>query len=292
MHLEGRTMRVAIVVLFVISLLTGTVQFSSASPLVNTSANTLPQGAFMIDVWTIWKDYTQSYTEDLYTEGDDGWLDLPNGSSLVAASFVPRVYYGVTDFFTLRLAVPIEYRYRDFSDESAQSNTALGDIVIDPKIMIYKGETGYPRVSLLTGVRIGTGDVDGTPTCSDGSTDFVVGGVITHPVGSAMGHAYGTYWFNGENSAGNETKNLWVGGASLEAYVSDQWSLLWEMKGYAGEEPSEYYRLYACPGICYNGERLTWGVSAIISMMQHGGGGVSYVDYRWAPYFKVYYRFF
>ncbi len=282
----------AIVVCLAVVLLAGTAQLSLASPLVNLSANTLPQGAFMVDFWTVWKSYSQTYTENLYADGDDGWIDFPDGSRLIHATFAPRVYYGVTDIFTLRVALPLEYRYRDFPSEISQSNTALGDIVIDPKIKIYEGESGYPRVSFLTGVRIGTGDVDGTPVCSDGSTDFVVGGVVSHPVGDVMAHACGVYWFNGENNAGNDVKNIWAGGLTLETYVSDQWSLLWEMKGYAGEELSEHYRLYACPGICYNGEQLTWGVSAIISMMQHGGGGLSYIDYRWAPYFRLYYRFF
>ena len=127
---------------------------------------------------------------------------------------------------------------------------------------------------------------------SDGSTDFVVGGVVTHEIGAVTAHAYVTYWLNGETEAGVDVKDVWVGCGTLETRVSDSWSLLWELKAYFGEERSEYYRVYACPGVAWNDERLTIGVSSLIPAAAHGGGGVSWVDFTWAPYIQVTYRFF
>jgi hypothetical protein len=263
------------------------------SPLVGVSANTLPAGEFMIDVWGIWKDYTRSYTQSLYAEGEGGWIGFPENSALQSGSFVPRLYYGITDWLTIRCGVPLEHRYMNFPDaDGEKSNTALGDVVVDPKIQIYRGEGGYPRIALLAGVRLGTGDVDGTPACSDGSTDVVVGGVVTHETQALAAHAAVTYWVNGESDDGIDIKNLWVGSATLESSIGDGWSLLWELKGYVGEDPSAYYRLYACPGVCWTGESWTAGMSAMVPFASHGGGGISFVDYDWAPYFRIYRRFF
>ncbi len=274
------------------ALLFGLVSWAAAGPVVGTSANTIPQGTFMIDTWTIWKNYTRSYTDNLWAEGDDGWIDFPEANSIVSASLVPRVYYGVTDWITMRVSLPVEYRLFDSEFGSEDTNLALGDVVIDPKIQLFRGEDGYPRVAFLTGVRLGTGDVDGTPSCSDGSTDFVVGGAVTHDLGPIVAHATAVYWFNGENDNGHDIKNLWSTTVSLEDPLTENWSLHWEVTGYLGEEPADYYRFYACPGVAYNGERVTWGLSSMISFASHGGGGVSYVDFDWAPYFKIYYRFF
>ena len=41
-----------------------------------------------------------------------------------------------------------------------------------------------------------------------------------------------------------------------------------------------------------NGDHVTWGLSSMISFASHGGGGVSPFDFDWAPYLKIYYRFF
>lgn len=265
-----------------------------ASPLVGVSANTLPQGTFMMDTWGIWRDYQRAYDEGLYDQDDGGWISLPDDYRLTSASLVPRLYYGVTDWLTIRLAVPLEDRFTEVPESSVEdSNTGLGDIVLDPKVQIFRGEGGYPRVALLGGVRFPTGDSGGNLPLSDGSTDALAGFVVTHEMGRVMGHACVTYWFNGDNEDGNDVKDCWIGSATIESSVAPNWSLLWELKGYIGETPSEFYRVYACPGVSWdNGEHLTVGVSALVSIVSTGGGGISWVDYDWAPYFRVYYRFF
>lgn len=68
---------------------------------------------------------------------------------------------------------------------------------------------------------------------------------------------------------------------------------MWEGKAYIGSENSKYRRVYACPGIAWNGEHLTVGVSALIPV--YGKGVVNApnrFDFNWAPYVRIYYRFF
>ena len=276
----------------------GAVQASYASPIVGASANTLPRGAFMVDFWASSRDFERAFDTGLYDGGEGGWIDYPEDASLTAASVVPRLCYGVTDWFTLRVSLPIEDRYLNFPDSvGEETNTGMGDIVVDPKIRIYEGDEGYPRLALLTGVRFPTGETEGvdgrgTLALSNGSTGILAGCALTQAMGPHMAHLCASFWFNGESDSGADVKDLLIASATLESPLDEQWSLLWEFKGYWGEDPKAYYRTYACPGISWNGEKMTAGLSAMVSATSYGGGGISYVDFDWAPYLRVYYRFF
>ncbi len=264
---------------------------ASALPIVGASANTIPGGTFMLDTWISWQEFTVSWQED--GNGGSGWIGFTEERQWTAGSVVPRIYYGVTDWLTLRAALPLEDRYRQYDlEEPAQSATGLGDIVVDPKIRLFKGESGYPRVAALAGVRFPTGAADGELPLSDGSTDYMVGGAITHQEGSVTGHACLTYWLNGEREGGGDVTDLIVGLATIELPLDESWNLLWEFKGVFGQTPSEFYRTYAIPGIMWNGDNLNIGVSAMVSMSARGKVGVSTLDYDWAPYVRIYYRFF
>jgi hypothetical protein len=268
-----------------------------ALPIVGASANTIPAGTFMLDVWGTYQNFVYSWDESS-DPNYSGWVGFTNGNQIVATSFVPRIYYGVTDWLTIRAALPIEDRYADLESwSSAKSNTGLGDIIIDPKIQLYRGEGGFPRFSALAGVRFPTGDTEGvdrfrTLALSDGSTDYMIGGVITHVYESLTGHVCATYWLNGDTKSGTDAKDVWALLLSLESKVDEQWTLLWEFKGVYGRDAADFNRNYVCPGIMWNGEHTSIGLSAIASMTAHGGGGVSYLDIDWAPYFRAYYRFF
>jgi hypothetical protein len=207
---------------------------------------------------------------------------------------VPRLYYGLVDWLTVRLAVPLEDRFMDFPESSGEgSSTGLGDVVLDPKLQVFRGASGYPRVAILAGVRFPTGDTEGDLPLSDGSTDYLGGAVVTHDIGGIKAHVCATYWFNGEDENGSNLKDYWITSATVESPVSRHWTLLWELKGYIGETPSEFYRLYACPGVSWDsGDRLTVGVSALVSIASTGRLGGARYDYDWAPYFRLYYRFF
>ena len=101
------------------------------------------------------------------------------------------------------------------------------------------------------------------------------------------------YWLNGESAAGVDVPDLWIGAASIESPIDESWSLLWEATAYVGSENSKYRRVYACPGIAWSGGHLTIGASAFIPV--YGKGVVNApnrFDFDWAPYVRLYYRFF
>jgi hypothetical protein len=261
---------------------------AAAAPIVGASANTLPAGQFMIDGWFTWRDYTC-----MYEDSSETWYTLSSERTITAGTLMPRVCYGLTDWLSLRAGISIEDRYLDFKDlDDTRSSTGIGDFVFDPKIKVYQGEEGYPRASLIVGVRIPTGDTDADVPLSDGSTDYVAGAALTHKAGDVMAHVCLTYWLNGEGEDGADVKDVWVGSLSLETPIDESWSMLWEAKAYAGSEDSDYRRLYACPGLSWNGEHATVGLSAMISAYRKGDPAVSASDFDWAPYIRYYYRFF
>lgn len=264
---------------------------SSALPIVGASANTIPAGTFMLDVWGSWQDFSVSWQED--GNGGAGWVGFTEERQSTSGSLVPRICYGATDWLTVRVGLPLEDRYSQHDlEEPAVSATGLGDIIVDPKIRLFQGESGYPRVAGLVGVRFPTGGTDGEIALSDGSMDYMAGVAITHQEGAITGHACVAYWLNGNRKKGGDAPDLIVGLASIETPLDESWNLLWEFKGVFGETPSESYRTYVCPGLMWNGESLNIGFSALVSMTSRGEVGASALDYDWAPYVRVYYRFF
>lgn len=261
---------------------------AAAAPIVGASANTLPAGQFMIDGWFMWRDYTW-----MYEDSSETWLTLSSERTITAGTIAPRVCYGVTDWLSLRAGISIEDRYVDLQDlDDTRSSTGLGDFVLDPKIRVYQGEDGYPRAALIVGIRVPTGDANADVPLSDGSTDYLAGAAITHRSGDFMAHVCLTYWLNGRSDDGVDVKDVWVGSLSLETPIDDTWSILWEAKAYAGSEDSDYRRLYVCPGISWNGERATVGISAMVSAYRKGDPAISSSDFDWAPYARFYYSFF
>jgi hypothetical protein len=266
-----------------------------ALPIVGASANTIPGGSFMLDVWGTWREYTVEWKED--DNGGSGWVGFLEDHTETSGSFTPRVYYGVTDWLTVRAALPLEDRYSQCCSEEnpeavPRSATGLGDIIVDPKIQLYRGEDGYPRLAALAGVRFPTGETGGDLPLSDGSTDFMVGGVLTHVERGITGHACITYWSNGERENGSDVADQIVGLASIETPLDESWNLLWEFKGVFGRPPSEFYRTYLCPGIMWNGSNMSVGFSAVVSASATGKEGVGTLDYDMAPHLRIYYRFF
>ncbi|HYW68173.1 MAG TPA: transporter, partial [bacterium] len=289
---EGNQVRTAQFLVSTLSCVLLVFSSAAALPIVGASANTIPAGTFMLDVWGIWQDYSVTYKA---TGDNPGWCGLESGRTVTAGSFVPRIYYGVTDRFTVRVSLPFEDRYGEDTeaDGGGKSNTGLGDIIIDPKIQVYRGEGGFPRAALLAGVRFPTGATESVepglvPPISDGSTDYMLGVVGTHKIDSTTMHVCATYWMNGAKKWGGDSPDLIVGLASVEMELDEDWALLWEYKGVFGTEHSEFTRTYICPGISWSGSNTTIGFSGLVSAVREGAG----LDFDWAPYFRVYYRFF
>lgn len=265
-----------------------------ASPIVGTSANTLPQGKFMIDLWAAYQSYDREYSYDLHGEGDEGWIDLPDNVTSTTASFVPRLLYGVTDWLTLRIAVPLEDRYKDFPDAEGQDmSTGLGDVIFDPKVLMYESPSGSTKASFLCGVRFPTGDTESEVPLSDGSTDFVAGIALSQKAGDVGVHLCSVYWVNGEAESGVDVRDQSITTLTLEDPLTEDWSLLWEAKATLGQDPSKFYRVSACPGVSWNAsERFTIGLSALLSVAAKGCPAITTYDSSWAPFLRVYYRFY
>jgi hypothetical protein len=268
---------------------------AQALPIVGATANTIPAGTFMIDMWATWQDYSMAYGSG----GDTpGWESLEPGATATSGSLVPRVYYGVTDLLTIRAALPFEDRYvEDSGWETGKSNTGLGDVIIDPKFRLTRGDNGFPLVALLGGIRLPTGNTEGVDNSnvaplSDGSTDFTLGASITQSAPPMTAHLTACYWINGERSNGTRGDNLWVGLATLESDIDENWTLLWEFKGVFSQSDNEYRRTYVCPGIEWRGETVTVGFCAMVSATAIGGAGPGRYDFDWAPYLRVYYKLF
>ncbi|MBD3348713.1 MAG: hypothetical protein GF400_05915 [Candidatus Eisenbacteria bacterium] len=263
-----------------------------ASPIVGASANTLPEGEFMLDAWFLWRDFTWEYEDS-----EQFWSTLPTTDTRTGASLMPRLYYGLNDRLTLRIGVPLEDRYSEiFADgdpddePQSSSSTGFGDLVFDPKILLYEENEGDQRVSAIVGVRVPTGDVDAG--LSDGSTDVVVGAAATQRSGDVAAHLCVTHWFNGTDDTGFDVRDQWIGTLTLETKVDEGWTLLWEAKAYASSQSSTYRRVYACPGLMWSGDRMSIGLSAMVSAYRRGGLGYSTHDFDWAPFVRIYYRFF
>jgi hypothetical protein len=265
-----------------------------ASPVVGTSANTLPQGEFMIDLWSTWQSYDREYADNLHGDGNPGWEDLPGDITYTSASFVPRLLYGVTDWLTLRVSLPLEDRFRDFPDAEGQAtSTGLGDVIVDPKILLYAPESGATKVSLLAGVRFPTGDTTSDVPLSDGSTDFGVGFAWTQKMGDVTGHVCSFYWVNGESEDGIDVRNQSTTTLTIEDPLNADWSLLWEARAWLGEDATKFYRIAACPGVSWNAsQRLNVGFSGVISVAAKGCPLITRYDSSWSPYLRAYYRFY
>jgi hypothetical protein len=273
--------------------LLGVAPVAFGSPIVGTSANTLPKGKFVLDIWATWLEYDKVYNYDLDGQGHAGWIALPDNIAYTSASFVPRLLYGVTDWLTLRVAVPLEDRFTDFPDDEGQAtSTGLGDVVIDPKILMYRSESGSQRVSLLAGIRLPTGDTGSDIPLSDGSTDFSAGFAATHKAGDFAAHLCSVYWFNGESESGVDMKDQSITTVTLEDALNANWSLEWEARATLGQDPTKYYRVYVCPGISWtDGGKLTVGLSGLVSVAAKGCPAISTYDFGLAPYFRLNYAF-
>ncbi len=79
---------------------------------------------------------------------------------------------------------------------------------------------------------------------------------------------------------------------TLEDALNENWSFEWEARATFGEDPTKYYRVYACPGIAWtDGGKLTVGFSTLVSVAAKGCPAIGTYDFNLAPYLRVYYRF-
>jgi len=275
--LKEEIMRKAFRIGLIISLLLAGVKIGEASPLIGASANTLPRGKFMVDGLFWYMNFTES---DILAKGD--WVDLPSGDSYEKTLLLPRFYYGISNFLTIRFTLPIIAQSKNF-DGLKQSSEGIGDLVIDPKICLVKGSKSIPKISGFTGIRLPTGDDDASPALGDGSTDFLMGILVTHKIKLFTGHATLGYWLNGKDLSDQTFYNL-----TIEYPFPQNLGALCELNGSMTGEglfKRDKHILELCPGLQYSGFKgFKMGAAIKLPVLAKGG-----YRYHLAPFVKIMY---
>lgn len=261
----------------IISWLLGGVRVGEASPLIGASANTLPGSKFMVDGLLWYMDFAQSYNEE-----KEDWVDLPSGDSYEKALLLSRFYYGIADFLTIRLTLPVIAQNIKTSG-SKESSTGIGDLAIDPKICLVKGSKSIPKISGFTGIRLPTGDETASPPLGDGSTDFLMGILVTHKIKPFTAHATLGYWLNGKNLADQTFYNL-----TVEYPLFRDLGAVCELNGSMTGEglfKGDKHILELCPGLQYSGfQGLKIGAAIKLPVLAKSG-----YRYHLAPFVKIVY---
>ncbi len=263
----------------IISWLLGGVRVGEASPLIGASANTLPRGKFMMDGLLWYMDFAESYD---YNKGE--WVDFQSGESFTKALFLPRFYYGIADFLTIRLTLPVIIQSKKFG-EPRISSKGIGDLVIDPKVCLVKGSRRVPKISGFTGIRLPTGNDAASPPLGDGSTDFLIGILVTHKIKPFTGHATLGYWLNGKDQPNQTFYNL-----TFEYPFLSDLGAVCELNGsMTGESlfKGDKHILELCPGLQYSGfQGFKIGAAIKLPVLAKGG-----YRYNLAPFVKIVYLF-
>ncbi|MCK4352670.1 transporter [candidate division WOR-3 bacterium] len=238
---------------------------ANASPIVGSSANTLPEGKFMFEAHIMYMNFTESYSND--------WIRFAGDSSFNVVLLLPQFYYGIRDFLTVRLTIPITINNQNFGVK--KKSQGLGDIVLDTKYNFYK----EPKISGFLGLRFPTGDKNAEISLGDGSTDMVGGVLITKRVAPIAYHIKLGYWLNGKGFDDKIFYNL-----TLEKPIFNKWAIVGELDG---SRQGDKYILQFCPGIQYKGiTGLTLEASFEIPVTAKGG-----FKYQYAPFIGLIYIF-
>ena len=88
------------------------------------------------------------------------------------------------------------------------TSDGYGDIIVDLKTKLIKGENLQQGLVLLTAVRLPTGDSDEVPPIGDGSTDVGVGLTASKRFGPVQLNGMTAWWFNEKNDFGSDEDEL------------------------------------------------------------------------------------
>ncbi len=244
-----------------------------SSPIVGSSANTLPKGKFMFEGHTLLINFSSIYDENI-----SEWTDLPDDSTFNIYLFLPQFYYGISDWLTVRLTVPVKLQNQKF-DVSKESK-GISDIVLDTKCRFVKGAI----ISGFTGIRFPTGNTEADIPLGDGSTDFVGGLLLTKRVMSVIGNITLGYWLNGKSNSGTQLDNTVFYNITAENPMFNKWAFVLELDG---SKEGDKYIFQLCPGV-YNKsfKGLTLEAALEIPVLAKHG-----LKYKFAPWVGLIYIF-
>lgn len=174
----------------------------NADPIVGAGASTGPKGMLIVEPHFSYLDFNERY-DPL----KDDWVDLAPGQQLEFEMILLQVTYGISERFWPRINMPYWWREMNMGPVRGASN-GLGDIVLDLKSKLIKGENLQQGLVLLTGVRLPTGDSDELPPLGDGSIDAGGGLTGTKRFGPVQLNGFAAWWFNEKNDLGRGEDEL------------------------------------------------------------------------------------
>ncbi len=175
---------------------------SGSDPIVGAGASTGPKGMLIVEPHLMYLDFTEMYD---VRKGD--WVDLRPGQELEFEMLLLQVTYGVSERVWPRINMPYWWRDMTMGTVSGTSN-GLGDIVLDLKTKLVKGENLQQGLVLLTGLRLPTGDSDELPPLGDGSIDAGAGLTASKRFGPVQLNGFAAWWFNEKNDLGRGEDEL------------------------------------------------------------------------------------
>jgi len=173
-----------------------------ADPIVGAGGSTGPKGMLIVEPHFMYLDFKESYDA---VQGD--WVDLGPGQELEFEMAFLQVTYGISERLWPRLNIPYWWREMQMGPVGGNSNGS-GDIVLDLKSKLIKGENLQQGLVLLTGLRLPTGDSDDVPPLGDGSTDVGAGLTGSKRFGPIQLSGMAAWWFDEENDFGSDADEL------------------------------------------------------------------------------------
>jgi len=211
-------------------------------PIIGSSANTIKSKSFMFESHISYTPYSARY----YTDGEE-WIGFSEDESNVVIGFLPQLYYGVFDFLTIRLTAPVNMHKIDYG--VSEKSTGIGDIIIDFKHRLLNGKLFIPTVSWFGGIRLPTGNKKASPALGDGSTDAVVGILVTEHILKLSSHSKVGYWLNGKVDD-VDIPNMFFYNEALEYGLPLKFAFVTELNGFiSGSGNEQRYCMEFCPGI-------------------------------------------
>jgi len=173
-----------------------------ADPIKGAGASTGPKGMLIIE-----PHFTYLGFKERYDVGKGEWVDLGPGQEVHFQMALLRVTYGISERVWPRVNIPYWWREMKMGPHGGTSD-GYGDIVVDLKTKLIKGENLQQGLVLLTAVRLPTGDSDEVPPIGDGSTDVGVGLTASKRFGPVQLNGMTAWWFNEKNDFGSDEDEL------------------------------------------------------------------------------------
>ncbi len=273
-------MKVSGSVLICLVIILSTVCGVHAEPIIGSGANTVQRNSFMFEGHFGYTSYTARY----YLSQQQ-WIGFGEGESNTAMLILPQLHYGIFDFLSIRLSVPLIMNKVDYG--TALSSSGIGDVYFDFKHRLYRGENGLPHVSWRAGGRFPTGSKDADVPLGDGSMDFLAEFLVTEEIPWCALHANIGYWYNGTVDSIDIDDQIFYA-AAVEYPFGFQSALMIELNGFvsrSGED--QFYLLEVCPGMSNKTiQNLVLEASVKIPLKARGG-----LRYDFSPFVGCRYYF-